>query len=244
MIPILMYHQVDVPPKKGAPFRSLIVHPKRFRSQMRWLKRLGYTGLSMREIMPYVRGEKKGKVIGLTFDDGYRNVFHNALPVLIELGFSSTNYIVSNHIGGTNFWDGEKGVAQTPLMSADEIVQWLEAGQEIGSHTQDHVHLPQLDDEQARHQIEQSKKQLEQQFGTQVRSFCYPYGHKNKEIERWVADSGYDNATTTARGLALASDGMFDLPRVNIPRSTHLLHFLQKCLTQKEHKKRTTPTNL
>lgn len=61
MIPILMYHQVDVPPKKGAPFRSLIVHPKRFRSQMRWLKRLGYTGLSMREIMPYVRGEKKAR---------------------------------------------------------------------------------------------------------------------------------------------------------------------------------------
>lgn len=238
MIPILMYHQVDIPPAKGAPFRSLTVHPKRFASQMRWLKRLGYQGLSMRDVMPYVRGEKQGKVIGLTFDDGYQNVFRNVLPVLTELGFTATNYIVSNQIGGTNAWDAEKGVGSAQLMSASEIEQWLAAGQEIGSHTQDHVYLPRLTADEARQQIRQSREQLEAQFGVEVRSFCYPYGHKNADIERWVADSGYDNATTTARGLALPTDGAFDLPRVNIPRSTHLLHFLQKCLTQKEHHKR------
>ena len=47
MIPILMYHQIGEPAPKGTPYRGLTVHPKRFTQQMRWLKRFGYTGLSM-----------------------------------------------------------------------------------------------------------------------------------------------------------------------------------------------------
>src|SRR5690625_7329329 len=133
MIPILMYHQIDIPAATGTPFRSLTVHPKRFTSQMRWLKRLGYTGLSMRDLMPYVRGEKQGKVIGLTFDDGYHNGFQNALPVLNELGLTATKYIVSNHLGGTNLWDADNGVPSRTLRSADERTQWPEDGHETGS---------------------------------------------------------------------------------------------------------------
>lgn len=233
-----MYHQIDVPAAKGTPFRSLTVHPKRFTNQMRWLKRLGYTGLSMRDLMPYLRGEKQGKVIGLTFDDGYRNVYQHVLPLLNELGFTATNYIVSNHLGGTNFWDASNGVPSSPLMNKDEINQWLDAGHEIGSHTQDHVYLTRLSPTEAAQQIKQSKIDLEDLFGIPIESFCYPYGQKNQSIQQWVADCGYTNATTTARGLALHNDNPFDLPRVAINRSTHIVHFLQKCLTQKEHRKR------
>src|SRR5690606_39848854 len=78
MIPILMYHQVGQPGSKGAPYRGLTVHPADFRRQMTWLRRLGYRGLSMRDLMPYLRGEQQGKVVGITFDDGYRNVARSA----------------------------------------------------------------------------------------------------------------------------------------------------------------------
>ena len=98
MIPILMYHQIGVPAPKGSPYRGLTVHPTDFRRQMTWLKRLGYRGLSMAQLMPYLRGEKQGKVVGISFDDGYRNVFQNAMPVLDELGFTATNYIVARHL--------------------------------------------------------------------------------------------------------------------------------------------------
>lgn len=238
MIPILMYHQIDIPAPRGTPFRSLTVHPKRFHTQMRWLKRLGYTGLSMRDLFPYIRGEKTGKVIGLTFDDGYKNIFEHALPILKELKFTATNYIVSNQLAGRNVWDAENGVAQVPLMSAKEIRLWLEAGQEIGSHTKDHVYLTKVSSQEAKTQIVESKKDLENLFDIEVNAFCYPYGAENKQIATWVKESGYHNATTTARGLALKTDDPFLLPRVTISRSTHLLHFLQKCLTQSEHKKR------
>lgn len=241
MIPILMYHQIGEPAPKGTPYRGLTVHPKRFAQQMRWLKRFGYTGLSMQDLMPYLRGEKHGKVIGITFDDGYQNVLHNALPVLQALGFTSTNYIVSNHLSGDNFWDHHKGIPRSALMSEAELHQWLAAGQEIGSHTMDHVHLPEISAAQAQQQIQQSKIDLENRFQVEVTAFCYPYGHYNATIQQWTQNSGYTNATTTARGLALNTDNPFELPRVTVSRSTHLLRFLQKCLTSLEHKKRFAP---
>ena len=72
-IPILVYHQIAEAPKKGAPFRGLYVSPTAFARQMALLKLLGYQGLSMTDLQPYLRGEKSGKVVGITFDDGYLN---------------------------------------------------------------------------------------------------------------------------------------------------------------------------
>ena len=108
-LPILMYHQVAVPAARGTRFRGLTVHPSSFRRQMTWMKRLGYRGLSMRDLAPYLAGERMGKVFGITFDDGFRNVFENALPVLSGLGFTSTNYFVANQFDGGNIWDQARG---------------------------------------------------------------------------------------------------------------------------------------
>lgn len=238
MIPILMYHQVGQPAPKGTPYRGLTVHPSDFRRQMTWLRRFGYRGLSMRELVPYVRGERTGKVVGITFDDGFRNVYQHALPVLKELGFTSTNYFVVNQIGGGNSWDYEVGVPHSDLMSEDEVREWGRAGQEIGSHALDHVFLPKLSPELALYQIQQSKKELEQRFDTEVSAFCYPYGGETPEIRQMVHQAGYTNATTTIRGLARHDDDIYGLPRSTVSRSTHLVRFLQKCLTQLEDKKR------
>ena len=154
-IPILMYHQIGEPNPKGTPFR-LTVHPSDFTRQMRWMRRLGYRGLSMRDVMPYVRGERQGKVFGITFDDGFRNVFENVTPVLSELGFTATNYFVSHQFDGGNVWDKHVGIPHAPLMSVSEMRAWAQAGNEVGSHTLDHVHLPALPPDEARRQIVQS----------------------------------------------------------------------------------------
>lgn len=233
-----MYHQIGEPPPRGAPYRSLTVHPATFRRQMRWLRRLGYRGLSMREVLPYVRGEKRGKVVGLTFDDGYRNVFENALPVLRENGFTATNYFVVNQLDGGNTWDYDEGVMHADLMSLEEMREWVRQGMEVGSHTLDHPRLPTLTAVEAEAQIRGSRERLEDMVGVPVSAFCYPYGAENADLRALAKRAGYTNATTTARGLARPDDDLFGLPRVNIPRSTHLLRFLQKCMTQLEERRR------
>ena len=233
-----MYHQIGEPAPRGTPYRGLTVHPSDFKRQMTWLRRLGYRGLSMHELLPYIKGERHGKVVGITFDDGYRNVYTNALPVLRDNDFTATNYFVARQIAGGNVWDSEKGIPHSQLMSVDQIKAWAVAGMEVGSHTLDHPNLPKLSPEVADYQIKQSKIELEDIIGKEVGAFCYPYGGYAPEVLAMVRDAGYTNATTTEGGLANSTDNIYALPRVTVARSTNVLRFLQKCMTRLEERHR------
>lgn len=237
-IPILMYHQIDAAPPKGAPMRGLVVTPGAFARQMGLLKLLGYQGLSMRDLEPYLSGAKHGKVFGITFDDGYQNNLLHALPVLLRHGFTATCYGVSQQIGGTNAWDAHKGIAQKPLMTRSEWHQWQGAGMDIGSHTRTHVDLTTIAPEAAWEEIATAKHELERCTGVIVRHFCYPYGHFNETIQSMMQRAGYATATTTVRGRATLQDDPYALPRVLVSGSSTLVHLALKVLTRYEDRRR------
>jgi peptidoglycan/xylan/chitin deacetylase (PgdA/CDA1 family) len=237
-IPILTYHHTEQAPPKGFAMRSLWVSPSSFATQMQWLARLGYTGLAMSELMPYLRGEKKGKVVGITLDDGYQSNLLHALPILKSLGFSATCYVVSAKLGQHNEWDEALGMAQAALMGVEEMRTWVDAGMEVGSHTCSHADLNLISLAEARQELLQSKSDLENLLQKPVMQFCYPYGHFSTEHESLVSQSGYVAATTTHRGRACATDRMTALPRVPVVRSTYSLQFLLKVLTRYEDSKR------
>lgn len=224
-IPILVYHQIDEAPAKGAPFRGLYVSPTAFARQMALLKRLGYTGLSMTDVMPYLLGEKTGKVVGITFDDGYLNNLTHALPILKKNGFTSTCYVVDGLLGQTNVWDKDVGIAQTPLMTAAQLLQWQAGGQEVGAHTQQHVDLLALSEQSelaAWAHISKSKPALEAALHQPINHFCYPFGKFDTRHEAMAKQAGYTTATTTVRGRVHAGADMMTLPRVPVLRSTSL----------------------
>ena len=237
-IPILVYHQIAKAPPKGSPFRSLYVAPEAFARQMAWLKRLGYTGLSMSGLQPYLNGEREGKVVGITFDDGYQNNLTQALPALLKQGFSSTCYAVGGLLGKTNVWDESQGIAQTPLMNEAEIRQWVSAGQEIGSHTHQHVNLLATDDEGCRVEMALGKTGLESVTGQSVSHFCYPYGHYEDKHVAMAREQGFVTATTTQRSRCHAQTDLLQLPRVPVLRSTSLPVFWLKIATAYEDRRK------
>jgi peptidoglycan/xylan/chitin deacetylase (PgdA/CDA1 family) len=237
-IPILTYHHTEQVPPKGFAMRSLWVSPSSFATQMHWLARLGYRGLAMSELMPYLRGEKSGKVVGITFDDGYQSNLLHALPILKNMGFSATCYVVSGKLGQHNAWDESLGMAHAALMGVEEMRTWVDAGMEVGSHTCSHADLNQFSLAEAGHELLQSKSDLENFLQKPVTQFCYPYGHFSPAHESLVSQSGYVAATTTYRGRACATDRMTALPRVPVVRSTYSLQFLLKVLTRYEDGKR------
>lgn len=235
-IPILMYHQIDVPPPSGTPLRGLVVSPGSFARQMFLLKCLGYKGLSMRDLEPYLKGERQGRVVGITFDDGYQNNVINALPVLKKNGFTATCYAVSSMIGGTNSWD--RGlVAEKPLMTSVDWRTWLDGGMDIGSHTRTHADLTKLTTDEALNQIANSKSELENALGCEVRHFCYPYGRFDTTHRQLVQQAGYVTATTTQRGRVKPGDDLLTLRRVLIAQATHLVHFTLKICTTYEDRR-------
>lgn len=236
-IPILVYHQIDVAPPRGAAFRSLYVAPNAFARQMRLLKLLGYQGLSMTALMPYLKGEKRGRVCGITFDDGYLNNLQHALPVLDAHGFSSTCYVVSQRLGQTNDWDAGAGIAPVPLMNAGQLNQWIAGGQELGAHTRQHVHLPALSDTESFREIAESKSELEAMLHTPVQHFCYPYGDFEASHVAMAKQAGFVTATTTVRARCNKRDDVWQLPRVPVVRSTTLPVFWLKIATAYEDRR-------
>ena len=235
-IPILMYHQVDAPPPRGTALRGLVVAPASFARQMALLAALGYRGLSMRDLEPYVQGEREGKVVGITFDDGYQNNLRHALPVLARHGFTATCYGVSQQLGGSNVWDIDK-VAPKPLMTVSEWRQWHDAGMDVGSHTRHHADLTVLDEVAARDEIAHSRDELQQAIGAEVRHFCYPYGRFHPVHTRLAQEAGYASATTTQRGRVRVGDDAFTLKRIMVARATHLAQFWLKVATAYEDRR-------
>jgi len=235
-IPILMYHQIDQPPPRGTPLRGLVVAPNSFAWQMKMLKHLNYQALSMRDLEPYLFGKKVGRVVGITFDDGFRNNLENALPILKQHGFTATCYGVSGLIGGTNIWD--KGVVdEKPLMSLNDWQQWHASGMDVGSHTRTHAKLIDLSAEHAREEIFKSKLELEHAIGCVVRHFCYPYGMNGLEHAQMAREAGYATATTTHRSRVMPGDDPYTLHRIMVARATNPLQFLMKVATSYEDRR-------
>jgi peptidoglycan/xylan/chitin deacetylase (PgdA/CDA1 family) len=192
-----------------------------------------------------LRGDRQGKVFGITFDDGYENNVRCALPILKRFGFSSTCYVVAGAVGQQNSWDAAQGIVQVPLMDAAQLQRWVDGGQEVGSHTLTHAKLSALTAQQQQHEISESKRVLEgmvkQAHG--VRHFCYPYGLYDATSVGAVQDASYATATTTARGRVAVGDSVrtplrpLELPRVLVSRSTTFLHLLLKCFTRYEDRR-------
>jgi peptidoglycan/xylan/chitin deacetylase (PgdA/CDA1 family) len=227
-IPILVYHQIADCPKPRPAFSGLYVSRRSFERQMRLLKALGYTGLSLKDAEPWLRGEKSGKIVVITFDDGFQNVLTNAAPVLNELGFTATNFMVANQIGGSNVWDRDLSIPPTPCMTEEEVLLWHKMGHEVGAHTLDHVNLLNEIPRDALSQILDSKKRLGEIIGSRVRSFSYPYGACSLQLSTLVAKCDFSNAVTTRSARSHIHDNPYLRPRICIRRNHTLPEFLAR----------------
>jgi peptidoglycan/xylan/chitin deacetylase (PgdA/CDA1 family) len=208
VIPILMYHYVrTVTDPSDTVGINLSVTPEKFAAQMQYLADNGYTTLTMREVYAILSGAQPlpPKPIALTFDDGYRDFYTAAWPVLHKHNFKATSYIITSVIG----WDQYMTWAMLQELDATGQV-------EIGSHTRTHPDLRGTGKDQRWDEIVGSKAILEEGLGHPVVSFCYPAGFYNDAALADVKRAGYLTAVTTTYGNKLNVQSAFELPRVRV----------------------------
>src|SRR5258706_16456757 len=91
------------------------------------------------------RRERLNRHLAITFDDGYRNNFEHAAPVLEKLGLPATFFVVSHWIGSdvVPWWDREQNLRRA-WMTWDQVRALRRRGFDIGAHTRTHADLGQI----------------------------------------------------------------------------------------------------
>jgi hypothetical protein len=100
-VPILMYHYVSSPPEGSDVYRvDLSVTPEQFREQMAYLRDNGYTTVDFYDLSLAITNQRPlpEKPVMLSFDDGYRDNYEAAFPILKEYGHKGVFFVVSEFI--------------------------------------------------------------------------------------------------------------------------------------------------
>ena len=217
-IPILMYHAVE-DAARPAKYKHFYVLADEFAGQMRMLKRAGYTPIRF-EMLAAARagaGALPTKPVLLTFDDGYANLKTNVHPLLNELGFAYTVFLVSERVGKTNDWVVPDGYEATKLLTWAEIASMQADGNvAFEAHTATHPKLAEISPAEARREMADSKDALEQRLQTPITTLCYPYGSVNEAVQDMAGELGYTQAVTTEFGRVRAGDPALRLPRISV----------------------------
>ena len=217
-----MYHKIaDFNPATTIP--GHYVSADRFESHVGFFARRGYHSRSL-------TGPIGAREVVFTFDDGYENFLTNALPILRRAKFTATVFLVADLLGKTNEWDTRDGDVEERLMTLNQVHEAITCGIEFGSHTATHADLTAISVDDATREIERSRLALQALLGTNIDSFCYPYGRKNPEIEALVKKAGYSIACSTEKGLNDAATNPFALRRINVRRETSLPLLIYKLL--------------
>jgi peptidoglycan/xylan/chitin deacetylase (PgdA/CDA1 family) len=210
-VPILMYHVIN-PPPPGAPFPQLYVPRHEFAVQMRALKRAGWTAITLDQLWAaWTRSAPlpAGRPIVISFDNGYKSQFTNALPVLRRL-----------------HWKGVLNLQLTGLppsqggLSREATRRILAAGWELDTQGISHADLIRLGPADLHREVGAARRILQRRWHEPVHWFCYPSGHYDPQVIATVKAAGYLGSTTVVPGWARRSDDPFRLPRLRVVAGT------------------------
>ena len=210
-IPVLMYHSIGEEKNNDA-----VIAKERFAEQMAFLSSHNFTPISLDDLYAYLNGtgDLPAKPVMLTFDDGYRDTYEVALPILKQYGFKSVLFIPAT-VAGTR-------------LSWQELREMKAAGMEIGSHSLTHRDLGDMSPAEQAVEITKSKELLDSFLSQNTRYFCYPNGSYNQETLRLLKLHGFLLSVTIDPGWVKTGDEPLTLKRVWMGNTVDLAHFEER----------------
>ena len=164
---VIYYHDIH----SGHKFTSMSTHVDLFRRHLEILSDEEYAIVG--EITQPLRE------VEITFDDGFRGLYEN-FQIFVENAIHVRVFLVTEMIGKRGY------------MTQKELDELLSTGLlHIGSHTLSHKSLHTISSAEAWREICESKKRLEDMFGTCIDAFCYPKGEFTPFIVETAKACGY-----------------------------------------------------
>ena len=228
-VPVIMYHRVINNAENEGVYGTYI-YEDMFKKHLQYLKDKNYTVITFKDLDKIGwrnRFEKGKKYIILTFDDGYKDNYDLAFPILKEFNFKATIFLMGSLT--YNEWDVKAGGERKfSLMSVEMIKEMQDYGIEFGAHTFNHPKINTLSNEEIAHQIVDVKKPLEEKIGKEIITFAYPYGILNDYAKEMAKKAGYTFALATDSGSVCLSDDLYQIRRIAIFPNTNLFSFKRK----------------
>lgn len=218
---ILMYHSV------GLNRAHFTVAPEAFRAQIAFLKEKGFEIISLEACLRRSKAGETGKLVALTFDDGYRDFLSNAWPVLRGYGFPASVFLIAGRMDADYEASGGEKI---PLLSWEEAASLQREGVVFGSHTVTHPKLTKIPLEEARKELEMSRDVLRQRLGVGPSFICYPHGRASTEIHAMAREAGYVGGLSITPGHPGPDTDPFDVPRAYVHSEMGPKEF-EACLT-------------
>lgn len=170
-----------------------------FVRQMEYLADNKYNIISCKQGIEYMTSRLKipSRTVAISFDDGYRNNYINALPALKKYNFCATIFITVNFL---------RDYSSNPqYLSCSELLDIKKSGIiDFGSHSFSHRTLTMLDKPELDKEIRQAKQKLEDIVDDKIDLFAYPFGHSksyDRKVVEAIRSAGFTGAYTTIFGL-------------------------------------------
>ena len=180
VVPTLCFHSV----RNNLDGDSFAVTPEKFTEIMKFVSEKFGTW-DMNELHLLIAEKKfisENKVL-ITFDDGYKDNYDIALPILRRFGVKAVFFLLPPFFGKNNLWNPRSEVIIDHL-SVDEARLIANEGHTIGSHGMTHQRLTKFSDSIIESALRESKSQLESLFGSTVSCYAYPYGATDSRVNK------------------------------------------------------------
>ena len=216
LVPVLCYHRIGGPLELGVTRVGRSV----FARQMTALAKAGWRTLSLDEFRHTTHPAPR--TVLLTFDDGYASLAEHAYPVLADLGFTATTFLITDFVGKTNTWDVRYTWDRLPHLKWNAIEHWRGRGFEFGSHGAAHRRLTWLPDSEVQTDLRRSRDVLLTRLGADAaRAIAYPFGAVDSRVAR-LAETvgftlGFGGVRTTGEWLNLARVPVYFWDRWDVP---------------------------
>ena len=208
-LPILMYHYISEPPDGAdAVRRDLSITPEQFEAHLQYLAAEGYTTITLHDLALALQigYPLPPKPVILTFDDGYRDHYTNAFPLLVKYGHVGTFFLITSALDEEN----------PRHVTWDQVIEMHQAGMEMEAHCYTHVDLHYRTIDYLIWQMVGSKEAIEERINRPVRFFCYPSGRYDDLAIEVLHSAHYWGAVTVTLGVEHSSDRMFQIERIRI----------------------------
>ena len=202
--------------------RYLAISADLFERQLAFLKRRGIASGGLSALAATASSGPGRRTVFLTFDDGFRDNFETALPLLREYGFGAFVFVLPPLVdsGGALAWsevadDARRHPATMRSVTWEMLEQMKEGGFEIGSHTLTHPHLPQLDDVTLRDELWESRARVKERLGT-CDTIAYPFGEWSARVAVAAAECGYRYGFSLPTRTGQLGAAPHSIPRINV----------------------------